>query len=110
MRDMARKTNNQSAGIGCEEIFDLRAEGVEQPNSEDFEGIYRQYHERVYSLCLRRAGDERQALCLMKKAFLHVFRRLGTFRGVSDFYQTYAQPPRVADCVADWICRQSDQY
>ena len=85
-------------------------EGAGQPNDEPFEGIYLQHRERVYSLCLRKAGSEVKAQRLMKEAFSGLFRKLGTFRGVATFYRTYAERPQAADFIAEWICRQSDQY
>ena len=33
------------------------AEGIERPDPEDFEHIYHLYGRRVYSLCLRIAGN-----------------------------------------------------
>jgi hypothetical protein len=107
---MTGEIDRQPLGIGCEEIPLGRAGGVERPNIEDFEGIYRQYSKRVYSLCLRMTGNEAEAQGLTQEAFLHLFCKLDTFRGVSTFYQSYAQRPRVADLIAEWICRQSKQY
>jgi len=93
-----------------QEIGSGGAEGAGQPNDEPFEGIYRQHHERVYSLCLRMTGDEEKAYGLMEEAFARLFRKLGTFRGAATFYATYARRPQTADFVAEWICRQSEQY
>ena len=63
-----------------------RTEGVERPRPEDFEGIYRQYSKRVYSLCLRMTRNEAEAQDLTQEAFLQLFRKLDTFRGESAFY------------------------
>jgi len=70
----------------CDGTLSGRAEGVERPNLEDFEGIYRRYSRRVYSLCLRMTGDEAEAQDLTQEAFLQMFRKLDTFRGDSAFY------------------------
>ena len=86
------------------------AEGAGQRNEGPFEGIYLQHRERVYSLCLRQAGNEALALSLMKEAFSGLFRKLGTFRGAATFYLTYVQRPQAADFIAEWLCRQSDNY
>jgi len=63
-----------------------RAEGAGQLGVGDFEGIYRQYNQRVYSLCMSMTGDEAEAQDLTQEAFLHLLRKLGTFRGESAFY------------------------
>ena len=94
----------------CDAIGSGGAEGAGRLNDEPFEGIYRQHHERVYSLCLRVTGDEAKARSLMKEAFACLFRKLGTFRGATAFYLTYARRPQMADFVAGWICCQSEHY
>lgn len=81
---MNRDTNRQPPGK--EELPLRRTEGVERPDIEDFEGIYRRYSKRVYSLCLRMSGNEAEAQDLTQEAFLHLFRKLDTFRGESSFY------------------------
>jgi RNA polymerase sigma-70 factor (ECF subfamily) len=63
-----------------------RTEGVERPKLQDFEGIYRRYNKRVYSLCLRMTCNEADAQDLTQEAFLQLFRKLDTFRGESAFY------------------------
>jgi len=72
--------------IYAEGLSQGRAEGVERPNLEDVEGIYRRYSKRVYSLCLRMTGNEAEAQDLTQEVFLHLFRKLDTFRGESTFY------------------------
>jgi hypothetical protein len=39
------------------EFLEGGAEGIERPEPEDFEHIYPLYSRRVYSLCLRIAGN-----------------------------------------------------
>src|SRR5205085_12259242 len=50
-----------------------------------FEQLYRQHYRRVYSLCLRMLRSTTQAEDLMQEVFLQVFRKLGSFRGDSQF-------------------------
>jgi len=68
-------------------IFWRQAEGIERPEPEDFEHIYHLYYSpRVYSLCLRMAGNIAEAEDLTQQAFLQASRKLDTFRGESSFY------------------------
>ena len=83
---MTGERNIPPLGNGWEEASSGRAEGVERPNIEDIEGIYRQYSKRVYSLCLRLTGNEAEAEDLTQEAFLQLFRKLGTCRGNPSFY------------------------
>jgi RNA polymerase sigma-70 factor (ECF subfamily) len=50
-----------------------------------FEQLYQQHYRRVYSLCLRMLGSTTQAEDLTQEVFLQVFRKLGSFRGDSQF-------------------------
>ena len=50
-----------------------------------FERVYRLHSRRVYSLCLRMVGDPTEAEDLTQDVFLHLFRKIGTFRGESAF-------------------------
>jgi RNA polymerase sigma-70 factor, ECF subfamily len=50
-----------------------------------FEQVYRLHSRRVYSLCLRMVGDPTEAEDLTQDVFLHLFRKIGTFRGESAF-------------------------
>jgi RNA polymerase sigma-70 factor (ECF subfamily) len=64
------------------------AEAIARFKSGDkncFELIYSLHKRRVYSLCLRMAGDRPTAEDLTQEAFLLVFRKLKTFRGESAF-------------------------
>ena len=114
LQNTTEETYVQPLNTSYQEMLSGRTEGVELQNIEAFEGIYRQHRARVYSLCLRKTGNEAQARMMMESAFLQLFRKLDTFRGVSEFYRTYAQAcarrPQVEDFIADWICRQSEQY
>jgi RNA polymerase sigma-70 factor, ECF subfamily len=58
---------------------------VKKGDPRSFELLYRNHKRRVYSLCLRMAGDPAIAEELAQEAFLLVFRRISTFRGDSAF-------------------------
>ena len=64
------------------------AEAVERAQQGDgiaFETLYGLHKRRVYSLCLRMIGNETGAEDLTQEAFLQVYRKIGTFRGQSEF-------------------------
>ena len=50
-----------------------------------FEMIYRRYHQRVYSHCLRMVRNSGQAEDLTQEVFIQLFRKINTFRGDSSF-------------------------
>lgn len=50
-----------------------------------FEQLYHLHNRRVFSLCLRMLGSSTQAEDLTQEVFLQVFRKLGSFRGDSQF-------------------------
>jgi RNA polymerase sigma-70 factor, ECF subfamily len=50
-----------------------------------FERIYLAHRRRVYGLCLRMVGNQAQAEDLTQEAFLHLFRKIQSFRGDSAF-------------------------
>jgi RNA polymerase sigma-70 factor (ECF subfamily) len=56
---------------------------VAQGDMDAFAALYSQYHERVYYLCLRMMRDGSQAEDLAHDIFLHIHRKIGTFRGDS---------------------------
>jgi len=47
--------------------------------------IYRKYHRRVYSQCLRMTRNVQEAEDLAQEVFIQVLRKLNTFRGESSF-------------------------
>src|SRR5690242_13081033 len=47
--------------------------------------LFQLYKQRVFSLCLQMGRDRAEAEDLTQEAFLQVFRKLDTFRGVSSF-------------------------
>lgn len=48
-----------------------------------FEELYGRYHQRVYSLCLRMTRNVAEAEDLTQEIFIHVYHRIGSFRGES---------------------------
>jgi RNA polymerase sigma-70 factor (ECF subfamily) len=58
---------------------------AQQGNAGAFERIYRLHSRRVYTLCLRMAGNPTEAEDLTQDVFLQLFRKIGTFRGESAF-------------------------
>lgn len=50
-----------------------------------FERVYSLHSRRVYSLCLRMVTHPAEAEDLTQDVFLHLFRKIGTFRGESAF-------------------------
>src|SRR6476659_8795304 len=64
---------------------DQNAELAGQGDMEAFEEIYRRHHRRVFSLCLRMVRNVSEAEDLTQEVFVHLFRKLHTFRGESSF-------------------------
>ncbi len=50
-----------------------------------FEMLYKKYHRRTYSLCLRMTNNVPEAEDLTQEAFIQLFRKVGSFRGESAF-------------------------
>ena len=50
-----------------------------------FEELYEQHHRRVFSLCLRLTRNGSEAEDLTQEVFIHLFRKLKTFRGEASF-------------------------
>src|SRR5712691_5185322 len=48
-----------------------------------FERLYRTHSGRVFALCLRMSGSRQHATELTQDVFVHVWQRLGTWRGES---------------------------
>jgi RNA polymerase sigma-70 factor, ECF subfamily len=60
-------------------------EAFKNGNTACFEILYTLHKRRVYSLCLRMAGDRTLAEDLTQEVFLLLFRKLKSFRGESAF-------------------------
>lgn len=63
-----------------------RAEGIELCGPVTLERLYRTYSQRVYSLCVSMTGDVAEAEDLTQEAFVHLYRKLDTFRGQAAFF------------------------
>jgi len=64
------------------------AEAIENAKNGDpdaFAKLYALHKRRVYTLCLRMLGNVSEAEDMTQEAFLHLFRKLGSFRGESAF-------------------------
>ena len=64
------------------------AEAIElakQGDAEAFSKLYALHKRRVYTLCLRMLGNVSEAEDMTQEAFLHLFRKIGSFRGESAF-------------------------
>jgi RNA polymerase sigma-70 factor (ECF subfamily) len=64
------------------------AEAIElakQGDADAFSQLYALHKRRVYTLCLRMLGNVSEAEDMTQEAFLHLFRKIGSFRGESAF-------------------------
>lgn len=64
------------------------AEAIRRAREGDrsvFECLYRLHSRRVYALCLRMVGNATEAEDLTQEVFLHLLRKIHTFRGESAF-------------------------
>jgi len=58
---------------------------AQQGDEQAFEALFNAHKRRVYSLCLRLTHDATEAEDLTQEAFLHLFRKISSFRGESAF-------------------------
>lgn len=61
------------------------AQKAAKNDMEAFEEIYKRHNRRVYSLCLRMTGNASEAEDLAQDVFVHLHRKIGSFRGESSF-------------------------
>lgn len=61
----------------------LLARRIAAGDMQAFEELYQLYHSRVYRLCLRMTNNPTEAEDLTQEIFLHVYRKIGSFRGES---------------------------
>jgi RNA polymerase sigma-70 factor, ECF subfamily len=61
----------------------LLARRIASGDMQAFEELYQLYHARVYRLCLRMTNNPTEAEDLTQEIFLHVYRKIGSFRGES---------------------------
>jgi RNA polymerase sigma-70 factor (ECF subfamily) len=59
------------------------AQRIADGDMQAFEELYQRYHRRVYGLCLRMTNQGTEAEDLMQEIFIHVYRKIGSFRGES---------------------------
>ena len=60
-------------------------EAAKRGDPEAFAQLYNLHKRRVYTLCLRMLGNVSAAEDMTQNAFLHLFRKIGSFRGDSAF-------------------------
>lgn len=60
-------------------------EAAQKGDGEAFAMLYNLHKRRVYTLCLRMLGNVSEAEDMTQNAFLHLFRKMGSFRGESAF-------------------------
>jgi RNA polymerase sigma-70 factor, ECF subfamily len=77
------------SAAGQAEVREMTDENVvrlaQEGDAVAFERIYRMHSRKVYTLCLRMAGDRTDAEDLTQDVFLQLFRKINTFRGESTF-------------------------
>ncbi|HEX6719456.1 MAG TPA: RNA polymerase sigma factor [Pyrinomonadaceae bacterium] len=66
-------------------IIDPNVRRAADGDATAFEGLYRIYRGRVYSLCLRMTRNASDAEDLTQDVFVQLFRKLKSFRGESSF-------------------------
>jgi RNA polymerase sigma-70 factor (ECF subfamily) len=52
---------------------------------ESFHALYQAHHRRVYSICLRMTQSVSDAEDLTQEIFIHLFRKIGSYRGDAAF-------------------------
>jgi len=60
-------------------------EAAKRGDAEAFSVLYNLHKRRVYTLCLRMLGNVSAAEDMTQEAFLHLFRKIDSFRGESAF-------------------------
>src|ERR1700721_1681281 len=60
-------------------------EAAKNGDAEAFSKLYALHKRRVYTLCLRMLGNVSEAEDMTQEAFLHLFRKISSFRGESAF-------------------------
>jgi RNA polymerase sigma-70 factor (ECF subfamily) len=73
-----RDSNSTATNLGSDLI-----ERARQGDAEAFAALFHAHKARIYALCLRMTKNVTEAEDLVQDAFLHVFRKLSTFRGDS---------------------------
>ncbi len=76
------KTENQAEKLNSGAELIARAQ---QGDSQAFATLFETHKSRIYAICLRMTNNMAEAEDLTQDAFIHVFRKLSTFRGDSAF-------------------------
>ena len=61
------------------------AQKASEGDMQAFEELYQRHNRRVYSLCLRMTQNVSEAEDLAQEVFIQLFRKIGSFRGESQF-------------------------
>jgi RNA polymerase sigma-70 factor (ECF subfamily) len=79
-------TAQNTAAIELPRLSDMAlAQQSAGGDMQAFEELYRRHSRRVYSLCLRMTANVEKAEDLAQDVFVHLFRKIGSFRGQSAF-------------------------
>lgn len=78
---MSTTTQAERTELNDADVVRLAQEG----DAVAFERVYRLHSRRVYAVCLRMIADPAEAEDLTQDVFLHLFRKIRTFRGESAF-------------------------
>ena len=76
------KTDNQAEKLNSGPELIARAQ---EGDSQAFASLFEIHKPRIYAICLRMTNNMAEAEDLTQDAFIHVFRKLSTFRGESAF-------------------------
>ena len=77
-KDSAKESATRASENDCR-----LARRIGAGDMQAFEELYTLYHSRVYRLCLRMTNNPTEAEDLTQEIFLHVYRKIGGFRGES---------------------------
>jgi RNA polymerase sigma-70 factor (ECF subfamily) len=81
----AAETNETATGTKPKDTdFELVTRSV-AGDREAFEQLYHRHFRRVYALCLRMTSNPSTAEDLTQEVFIHLFNKIGSFRGDSAF-------------------------
>ena len=76
-------TGSESAGNHAPQYDYELARRVSLGDIPAFEELYQRHQRRVYSLCLRMTNNIPEAEDLTQEVFIHLFHKIGSFRGDS---------------------------
>ena len=76
------KIENQAEKLNAGPELIARAQ---EGDPQAFAALFEMHKPRIYAICLRMTNNMAEAEVLTQDAFIHVFRKLSTFRGESAF-------------------------